>query len=250
MKEAIIAATKIYKELVDSEFGYIEKNDLNSEIFIDFMSDDVASALESMTEVLRVRIFKVQNRIYLFPLEDSVLSVSESDVAKYFYVTPKTGKRESDERLYLFYYITLVFLNEIYGGAPFRKLNDYCTLEGLVEAMNTSVERQQATITTEEEEDMGFNILAVGRKWKNFALTGGGNKDSKVNSMSSKLGFAERAMKYLKKQGLVDIKVQDNTRIYPERKLSDLILVGGLNMDRIEELKIRIQNDIYSDLKI
>lgn len=242
MRESIDKALNLYTELSKSPYGFIEKTDGNRNFFIDMLDNDVNTVLDSICENFKVNIFKTQNRIYLVPLTGSILATNEDDIARYFHATSSTNKRENDERLYLFYYITLVYLNEIYGGTPFKKLNEYVTLGNFIRAVDESVERA-LSLTKEDDYANRFNITAVANKWAGFILQSDANVANKTNLMSTKIGFITKVINFLKKEGLVDVKTIDDDRIYPTTKLTDLVLMGGLNMSKIEDLKIKVQNN-------
>lgn len=245
MREVLDKALNIYAELIQSPYNFIEKSDSNRALFVDILDDEVLSVLDGICESFKVKIFKYQNRIYLVPLDGSILAIEESKIAKYFHANSDTNKRESDERLYLFYYITLIYLNEIYGGTPFRKINDYITLADMLDAVDKSVERA-LTYEKEDDEEAQFNITTVAKKWDSFILQIDEKSSSKINRMYTKKGFLEKSLNFLKSEGLVEIRTTDNIRIYPTNRLSDIVAMGGLNMDRINDLKIKVQNDSFT----
>lgn len=246
MRESIDKALQLYTELSKSPYGFIEKTDGNRHYFIDMLDNNVSMVLDSICENFKVNIFKTQNRIYLVPLTDSILATNEEDISRYFHATSNSNKRENDERLYLFYYITLVYLNEIYGGTPFKKLNDYITLGNFIRAVDESVERA-LSFTKEDDYANRFNTTAVAKKWSSFILQNDSNTSSKINIMATKIGFIKKVINFLKKEGLVDVKTIDDERIYPTTKLTDIMLIGGLNMSKIEDLKIKVQNNGISN---
>jgi len=238
--ETLSKALKIQKELLKSEFGYIENNGTYRDLFIDYLNPDVSNILNIICEEFDFNVFKVQDRIYLSPYAASFLSVSESDISRYFYISKeKECLDDSRIRLYLFYYTVLNFLSIIYSGFPIKKTQDYTTLNELISTIDNSTARALSVYDEKMELEVGFSILKSCYAWDKFTLDSDGNGE-----MNSKSGFAKKSIAYLKKEGLVKVMDDNEFRIYPERKLTDLIVNGGLDIARIQELKINIQNNI------
>jgi hypothetical protein len=225
-------ALEIYKTLIDSPQGYIEKNSGNNELFADYYDNDVNQILDVICEAFDVRIFKGnRNRLYVVPDISSSFAIKESDVGKYFYVGDRMEAEVGKDRTYLFYYITLIFFNELYGGNPIKQKRDYVPLGELLAIIDGYVEKHRQ-LTLEEEMSLAFNFIRVGRKW----MTLSSDSDKTVTGLSTRLGFARRSMEFLAREELVILVSDDETRIYPTEKLTDYIEKG--NLKSIERLNI------------
>jgi hypothetical protein len=239
--DVLTKALIVQRALLKSEYGFIENNITNRELFSFYLEPQVRNLIDYISEELGLFVFKVQDRLYISSKKGSFLDVNESDIARYFYISKeKEVLNDSRIRLSLFYYITLNFLNILYSGYPIKNTQDYTTLREIIETVDESVERALASFNEDNESEVGFNILKSCDAWRKFTLDSEGSGD-----MNSKKGFVKRCIAYLKKHGLVKTLDDNEFRVYPERKLTDLMVNGGLDMDRIKELKIAVQNNFY-----
>ncbi len=228
--ENLTKALAIYKSLVGSENGYIEKKG-NESLFSDYQDEGVSEVLNIISTSMQLNIFRGKNgRLYIISESDSVLAKSENDVKSYFY----NSNENRSERAYLFYYATLLLINELFGGNPIRQRRDYLPLKNWIDIIDTDVEKHK-TLTLEEEMELGFNFVRVGRRWKGLSQE---TDSSIVKSINTKSGFLEKCLQFLVKEDLVESITEDELRIYPKEKLIDLIERGNLRVDRLQELKI------------
>ena len=228
----MLRALAIYKVLIDNEHGYIEKQNGNEELFADYFDYEVSEALSSIAQAMDVRIFKGQkDRLYIVPLNYATNAIKESELKTYFFDNKKEKGCERSERVYLFYYTTLILLDEFFGGKPIRLKRDYLNLSEWINLINNVVARHK-DLTIEEELKLGFNFIRVGRRWN--ALSN--ENDKTTAAINTKMGFLERVLLFLSKEELVITITEDETRIVPTEKLCDLIEKGNLKTYRIQEI--------------
>lgn len=217
-------AMEIYRSLVGSEHGYIEKKG-NEDLFANYQDQGVNEVLNTICSSMKLRTFRGnKGRLYIVTDDDSVYAKNENEIKTYFY--NQTEGRS--ERAYLFYYATLLLLNELFGGNPIRKRREYVPLDEWINILDTAVERHKV-LTVEEELSLGFNFIRVGRRWKSLSS----ETDSTVVKINTKAGFLEKCTSFLEKEDLI---YMDETRIAPTDKLIDLIERGNLRTDRLKEL--------------
>jgi hypothetical protein len=225
-------ALAIYRSLVASEHGYIEKKG-NEDLFADYQDQGVSEVLNIICHSMQVNIFRGKSgRLYINSEDEGVYAKNESEIKAYFW---QQGEPRSD-RAYLFYYVTLLLINELFGGNPIRLRRDYLPLGNWIEIIDAAVEKHKE-LTIEEEMELGFNFIRVGRKWKCFSL----DADAVKTKSDTKIGFLDRCILQLKKEDLIDTVTEDEIRIFPTDKLIDLIERGNLNVDRLKELKLNAE---------
>lgn len=240
-KEKMSKALAIQNELIKSEHGFIKNTESTRTLFLDYYDAEVSGLVDYLSEAYDgSKVFRSQDAIYLIPGANSFMAIKESEINIYFYVSKdKDVTRDSRVRLPLFYYISLNLFGMFYGGTPIKLLQDYTTTEELIKFIDASVERALTHFDEKSEEDVGFSILKACDAWSRFVYA-----KEVGSSLNSKVGFTEKVISFLKKHGLVAVIDDAESRIYPERKLTDLISNGVLDADRIRELKILSRTEI------
>lgn len=227
----ITKALAIYRNLLESEQGYIEKRG-NEELFADYQDQGVNEALHIICNSMQVRTFRGKGgRLYIVSEEEGMYAINESEVKTYFYDAKKDQPQEKSERGYLFYYATLILLDEFFGGNPIRQRRNYIPLNNWIQAVDAAVERHKE-LTLEEEAELGFNFIRVGRRWKCFST----ENDDVVAGINTKAGFLERCVQFLTREELIISSREDELRIYPTEKLIDLVERGNLRTERLSDL--------------
>lgn len=229
----ITRALAIYRNLLESDHGYIEKKG-NEELFADYQDQGVNEALNVICDSMQVRTFRgKEGRLYLVSEDDGMYAIKESEVKTYFYDAKKDQPQEKSERAYLFYYATLLLLNEFFGGNPIRQRRNWIALNEWIQVVDAAVERHRE-LTLEEEAQLGFNFIKVGRRWKCFST----EMDDTVAGINTKSGFLERCAQFLTREDLIISNREDELRIYPTKKMVDLMERGNLRTDRLKDLMI------------
>lgn len=228
------SALLLYKALSSSESGYIEKNESNAMLFADFYDYEVSKVLDLVCQTMEVNIFKGEKDIlYITPKSDSVGKIREEDIRRYFYEGKQGETGDRSERVYLFYYTTLIMLDLLFGGSPIEKKINYLTFSKWMEAIEDFMVKHKS-ISEEEEAELAFNFSKIRKKWDALSL----DNDKAIAQVNTKVGFLNRCLQFLTKEGLIFAPKEDEILIYPTSKLCDLVKKGQLNFKRLEDLHI------------
>lgn len=240
-QETYNKAAAIHNVLMNSTHGWIKRTQQTSEYFINYLSKDVREAVENIAQQYEIKIFKTQDGLFLIPGKDTFLSMKESDINSYFSIAKEKDIFDANRiRGALFCYISLNLISRIYDNRPDGEPADYITRDNLIEQVNMSVRRVLEAKDEVDDEVVGFNLTKSCKTWDSFLP----QKENgvKVHKQNTKEGFVDKSMHFLKLNGLVDIVEEgDNYRIYPSYKMNCIIFNGGLDVERISELKISVQ---------
>jgi hypothetical protein len=229
--DALKSALDIYKFLLENkEFGLTQEK--NQFLYSRYFDDDVKEAIDLICDELNINIDMYVDRIYLtVNRTNTTFGFSENEIEDYLSFSDLNKKI----KVYLFYYIILVFLVEYYGEnlSSVADRVSFITRDSIVEAIDGRISKfeKKSNENKIEFEDIEFNTDIIFKTWK--AL-----KNDPLGNQNSKEKFINQVFTFLEKEYLV--RIETHSKIHktysPTIKLTCLMKDGFRDKERAKEI--------------
>ena len=194
--------------------GWIDRSD-DPMIWSYAEEADVIDELNEFQEVLRFEIMKTGSRAYLIPSQDNELFLKDNiDYRKDIKATNDVRIRD----LYLLNYLAIYLIFEFFGGeGNDPQQREFISREAFLERFTEHCQQTEANLLEGENQqtDYSENFKALASSWLGKLE---GEADS--NKIDTKNGLLNKILLKFKTDELF---TQDEDRIFPTRKMRDLM---------------------------